>query len=224
MDFMALLKSLEEALYEMVTWILFYPLTMWRSIFHPQAMMRYADTELVKAKEEQYAGALSPPIFLLLTLLIAYLLENRIARLPTATLPSFLTNDRNLLFFRALTFSIFPLLMSLKFLRYRQTQIDRKTLKPPFYSQSYIAAPFAFAVDAALVIGRLPGHATTLAAWVLFSIALVWYFSVETQWFAKSLDVPYGRAIWSTLGVLVQAALVILLFSLAIALAWQTKA
>ncbi len=135
MDFMRLLKSLEEALYEIVTWIVFYPLTMWRSIFHPQAMMRYADAELFDTEEEQYTDTLSPPIFLLLTLLIAHLLENRLARLPTATLPSFMADDRNILIFRAITFSIFPLLTALKFLRHRKTPIDRKTLKAPFYSQ-----------------------------------------------------------------------------------------
>ena len=59
MDFMRLLKSLEEALYEIVTWLLFYPLTMWRSIFHPQAMMRYADAELFDATEEQYTDTLA---------------------------------------------------------------------------------------------------------------------------------------------------------------------
>lgn len=46
LDFMKLLKSLEELLYELVSWLLFYPLTMWRSVVRPLSMMRYADTEL----------------------------------------------------------------------------------------------------------------------------------------------------------------------------------
>ncbi|SFV34632.1 hypothetical protein SAMN05216456_1952 [Devosia crocina] len=30
MDFMKLLKSIEELLYELITWFVFYPLTLWR--------------------------------------------------------------------------------------------------------------------------------------------------------------------------------------------------
>ena len=44
---MKLLKSLEELLYELVSWLLFYPITMWRSVLKPLNMMRYADTELL---------------------------------------------------------------------------------------------------------------------------------------------------------------------------------
>ena len=32
MDFMKLLKSLEELLYEVVSWLVFYPLTLWHSL------------------------------------------------------------------------------------------------------------------------------------------------------------------------------------------------
>src|SRR4051812_7833990 len=113
MDFMRLLKSLEEALYEVVTWLLFYPLTMWRSIVHPLAMMHYADAELLDTQEEQYTDTLSPPIFLLLTLMIAHLIEKHVARIATAALPAFLVDDQNLLAFRAIIFSVFPLMMSL---------------------------------------------------------------------------------------------------------------
>ncbi|MGV1794257.1 MULTISPECIES: hypothetical protein [unclassified Rhizobium] len=37
-------KSLEELLNELVSWLLFYPITMWRSVSRPLNMMRYADT------------------------------------------------------------------------------------------------------------------------------------------------------------------------------------
>lgn len=51
---MKLLKSLEELLYELVSWLLFYPITMWRSVLSPLNMMRYADTELAVRPEDQY--------------------------------------------------------------------------------------------------------------------------------------------------------------------------
>ena len=224
MDFMRLLKSLEEALYEIVTWLLFYPLTMWRSIFHPQAMMRYADAELFDATEEQYTDTLSPPIFLLLTLLIAHLIENHVTRMSTTMLPSFMAEDKNLLAFRAIIFSIFPLFISLKFLHHRKIAVDRKTLKPPFYSQCYVAAPFAFAVDMAIVIGRLHSPAMSVTAWALFAVALTWYLAVEARWFQVALNMSLGRAIWTAVFVTAQVMLLVLLILLVIAFAIIKKA
>jgi hypothetical protein len=46
MDFMRVLRSFEELLYEVASWLVFYPLTMWKALRRPQAMMRYADAEL----------------------------------------------------------------------------------------------------------------------------------------------------------------------------------
>jgi len=40
MDFMRLLQSLEELLYELVSWLVFYPVTLWRTLTRPREMMR----------------------------------------------------------------------------------------------------------------------------------------------------------------------------------------
>ena len=48
MDLIRLLKSLEELIYELVSWLVFYPVTMWRSIVNPQEMMRYAQSDCSK--------------------------------------------------------------------------------------------------------------------------------------------------------------------------------
>ena len=39
MDFMRILRSLEEFLYEVMTWLVFYPRTMWRALRHPIEML-----------------------------------------------------------------------------------------------------------------------------------------------------------------------------------------
>ena len=38
MDFLKLLRSLEEFLYELCTWFLFFPRTLYRVIAHPRRM------------------------------------------------------------------------------------------------------------------------------------------------------------------------------------------
>jgi len=39
MGFFTLLKSLDELLYEVMSWLVFYPVTLWRPLARPQAMM-----------------------------------------------------------------------------------------------------------------------------------------------------------------------------------------
>lgn len=195
MDFMRLLKSLEELLYELASWLVFYPMTMWRALRHPQAMMRYADMELADDAASQYAETLSPPLFLLITLLIAHGLEMSMLRQATqAALPPLLANDSNLLIFRAVTFSIFPLLMAVKLLRHRKIPLDRNTLRPPFYSQCYVAAPFAFALSVAFLLLRVENPVTVVAGLATFVVALLWYLVVETRWFMADLKLSSSRA------------------------------
>jgi len=56
-------------------------------------------------------------------------------------LPDTLRNNTNLLIFRDFLFSFFPLLMAVRLLRRAGTELDRETLKPPLYSQCYVAVP-----------------------------------------------------------------------------------
>ncbi|GAB4481526.1 MAG: hypothetical protein OHK0018_12960 [Erythrobacter tepidarius] len=69
MDFMKLLKSLEELLYEVMVMLVFFPRTLFLTIRHPQRMMDYADTELGDVQSEQYSDTLSPPLILSLRLM-----------------------------------------------------------------------------------------------------------------------------------------------------------
>ena len=77
------INSLDELLYEVMSWLLFFPLTLWRSIVHPFAMMDYADDQLALPDDQQYGAALSPPLFLAIALLMAslYVALNLIADL-----------------------------------------------------------------------------------------------------------------------------------------------
>ncbi|MDI7860612.1 permease [Rhizobiaceae bacterium n13] len=218
MDFMRLLKSLEELLFEVASWLLFYPLTLWRSIRYPERMMRYADVELLDKDQEQYTDTLNPPTFLLISLLIAHGIELKLVRNTVLPLPSMLTDDSNLLIFRAVMFSIFPLLLALLYLRYRKLPLDRKTLKAPFYSQCYVAAPFALLMSLGGIVSRADGnHASSVGA-VLAVAALAWYVAVQTRWFSASLGISALRAVFGVIGMVLAAAMVVILVSLAIAL------
>ena len=68
MTFFNILKSLDELLYELMTWLVFYPVTLWRSIRRPLSTMAYARAELERDHAEQFRQTLSPPVFLLVTI------------------------------------------------------------------------------------------------------------------------------------------------------------
>lgn len=67
MDPMRLLRSLEEFLYELVGWLVFYPRTFWRILRHPGAIARYTRQELGQAPERQFTETISPVLMLVLS-------------------------------------------------------------------------------------------------------------------------------------------------------------
>lgn len=210
MDFMRLLKSVEEFLYELVTWILFYPLTLWRCIRHPLRMMKYAEQELGDAVEKQFDDALSPPIVLLITLFIAHLLELRFGTSSKAALPSFLWDETNLLFYRAVTFSLFPLILGLLDVHQRGARLTRQLLRPSFYSQSYAAAPFVLSIDLSLLIGRQAWPGATALGTALFLAGIFWYCGTQIAWFTQVRSLGLLRATATVLATVLASMLVIL--------------
>ena len=191
---MRLLKSVEELLYELVTWILFYPLTLWRCIRRPVPMMVYAGTELGDSDAERYDDALSPPIFLLLTLFIAHIIGLQFGVQSMAVLPDIFADERNLLFFRAIAFSLFPLLLALRDVRRRGARLTRKTLQPAFYSQCYAAAPFILTINLALIVGQHGNPAAVLAGIAILVLGLVWYVRTEASWLMQDGVTGSARA------------------------------
>lgn len=198
MNFMAWLSSLDELLYEVMSWILFLPVTLWRTLRHPLAMMDYADAELARPDEDsQYQDAVSPPLFLVLCILIAHALaialgEGDALVASRRGLAGLVTDETTALLFRVVLFGSFALFMAARFVRKRGQPLTRATLKPPFYAQCYPVGVLALLVGggAALVeLRRLHLEEIGLATCLL---ALVTYGLVASLWFARGL----GRSLW----------------------------
>jgi hypothetical protein len=192
---MKLLKSLEELLYELVSWLVFYPVTMWRSVVRPLSMMRYADIELADKPEDQYQDTLSPPLFLLITLLLSQGLS---ASLPSVYDPTEATRElgsgSNLLIARGVIFGIYPLCMAVTLLRSKSVRISRNSLRQPFFSQCYVAAPFAFIFVLGVDFLSMPQDQGALAGIVAMAVALTWYAQAQVRWFMCDLDIGAIRA------------------------------
>jgi len=192
---MKILKSLEELLYELVSWLVFYPITMWRSATRPLDMMRYADLELSDRPESQYDDTLSPPLFLLITLLLSQGLSTAFPTIyDPSELPKALGTGSNLLIARGVIFGIFPLCMSVVLLRRKSVALTRTSLRPPFFSQCFVAAPFVFVVGLAFDLLFMPGGQGDVAGAIVMLVAIVWYGQAEVRWFIRDLNIGLWKA------------------------------
>jgi hypothetical protein len=196
MDFMKLLKSLEELLYEVMVMLVFYPRTLWLTIRHPQRMMDYADTELGDVQSEQYTDTLSPPLFLMICLAISHGISVSVNPQGTTALPGILAQTENLLAFRLFLFSLFSLMMALRLLKMLGIALDRESLRAPFYSQCFVTAPVAMALGVATSMPHLLESGGREVAWGMVTVVLGWYLYHQTKWFRGKLDVSWPRAAW----------------------------
>ncbi|PKP91639.1 MAG: hypothetical protein CVT77_11630 [Alphaproteobacteria bacterium HGW-Alphaproteobacteria-16] len=194
MHFMGLLKSLDELLYEVMSWLIFYPLTLWRVLRRPLVMMDYSDRELRQSAGEQYTDTLTPPLFLLISLLISHLLElafiggNELVR-SNHGLSALVKDDSSLVILRLVIFSVFPLMFAVRLVRAQKKRLTRESLRPAFYSQCYAAAPFALLIGIGTLLSTVHrfAWAVPLGLTILGATLLI-YGAVQARWFAEHLN------------------------------------
>lgn len=220
MDFIKILKSFEEFIYEVVAWLVFYPRTLWRVVRHPIGMARYAHSELSDPLRKQFSDAMSPPLFLLLSVVISHIVElmlhvqmpgqsNQLARMIFGS-------EQNLLLYRTITFGIWALLGSLYLLLRTRSVIDRDTLRAPFYAQSYLVAPFAIALSIGATLARQSDMQLHLTGAGIILVACVWYIAVQAIRLRDVLHLPWWRSIAATGLVLVVGLVINTLVALAL--------
>ncbi|MGV8939269.1 MAG: permease [Allorhizobium sp.] len=219
---MKVLKSLEELLYELVSWLVFYPVTMWRSVANPLKMMRYADVELADRPEDQYDETLSPPLFLLITLLLSHGLSTAFPSISDPSqLPEELSSNTNLLIARGVIYGVYPLTMAVQLLRAKSVKIARSSLRPPFYSQCYVAAPFVFLVGLAGDLLLIPQGQGTAPGLIILAAAIVWYGQVQVRWIKRDLTVGTVKAVETFLLSFLAATLAAGCVTIVLALAFK---
>jgi hypothetical protein len=201
MDFLKILRSIEELLYEVMSWLIFYPLTLWRSLRHPLRIMRYSDAEQAEKPEHQYLETLSPPLFLVLSILLAYWIEVASgAPEPVAVGPehgvgrTILGSAQYLMAFRAVAFGIFPLMFAVASLRCSGRVLNRDTLRAPFFSQCYPAGVVAIVVSLGVMLPRYTDPVAQAAGVGLALASAAWYVGVEWLWFKRIEGLTAGHA------------------------------
>jgi hypothetical protein len=222
MDFIRIIRSLEEFLYEVMTWLVFYPRTLLRTALHPLRTLADTRKELDKAPDDQFSDSLSAPLFLMLTLLISHLFEMAVRLQPFADAThgagKLLASDQNLVIVRSLIFAAFPLMYALEEVRRSDEPLNRKTLRGPFFSECYPAAVFAlvFGIGGTLVAwpagdSRI-GYACMIAA-------TLWYLAVQSTWLRQNGG-SWPRAAFTAARCFLQAAALTIAVALALGLAF----
>jgi len=201
MPFFNFLKSLDELLYQVMSWLIFYPFTFWRSVRHPLTMMSYAQGQLEKEEGKQFREALSPPIFLLLTVLLAHGVElavigNSALISSNQGLSAVINDDTSLVVLRLVSFALLPVLMGTIQLRLAGNSLDRDCLEAPFYAQCYLTSPFALIVSLVATFSNQALDAVGAAALAAEIVAAALYLAIQSIWLARAT----GRNLFVTLG------------------------
>ncbi|WP_176695978.1 permease [Phenylobacterium immobile] len=207
---MKLLRSLEEILFEVISWLVFYPLTLWRILTRPLATMRYSDAELTAHSDDdtEYDAALSPPLLLLITVLLVNAVGQALHH-QSLTASSHLmglveASPQNLMLFRGLVFSLIPLVAAVTLLRRQRVKLSRSTLKPPFFAQCYLAAPCAIVVGLGVAIFQRQDIPNVFGG-VLMLAGTAWFLVTQTRWFRQELSLSWPRAAWTAVWALLRA-------------------
>jgi hypothetical protein len=222
LDLFTVVRSLEQFLYEAMTWLIFYPRTMWRALVEPLRLMHYSDEEQRRPVEQRYADSVSPPLFLMLSLFIAHGLEIAAHANPaenrSALRVGIFRSHEGLLMARSLLYGLYPLLFATALMKRLGMPLDRDRLRGPFYAQCYAVAPFAIQVGIASLAARMANRWFHVGAPILLVSAVVGYIWVESKWFQECLQSGYSRSLLLVLWVFLKATLIFLIAILGIAL------
>ena len=219
MDFFKLVKSLDALVFEILSWLYFYPRTLLRVLFRPYPLMADTAKQMEEDDEPAFGDRIGPPLFLALTLGLLHLVELAIDPETAANsfgneaVAAFMADDKNLLGFRIILYGILPLLAASRQLAKQQVPIQKSTLKTPFYAQCYAAAGFAVITNGSIFAMRLAAKDDpTILLVVVFGAlaAYLWLGWVEARWFHRVLACSrlraFGHALvllamWSVLAV-----------------------
>lgn len=186
-------RTIGDLLYEMTLWLLFYPRTLWRVLLRP--------AELEGAGEAE-AERISPPLFLLISILTAHALDLAMRAELDQRVEGL---DLGLLAFRVTAFGLFPVVMAVGALKREGRPVDRETLRGPFELQCLYAAPFAISVSVAAVLGGSPAAPVRAAGAGLIAAATAWYLCVQVRWLRARLAVGPLKALGASLRLIALA-------------------
>lgn len=186
MDFLKILKSFEDFVYEALIWLVLLPKTLLRIVISPRRMVVYAENELAASDEQRFGDSISPPLLLILCVILAHLVD-LLVRVPAADTSdslgaALLASEQNLLLYRAVAFGVWALAGAAVYLLGTGRAISRTSLRGPFYEQCYLVAPFALALSVGTSLDVASGGQSVVGALLVLS-GVLWFWGAQFVWF-----------------------------------------
>lgn len=218
MDFIRIIRSVEELIFEMMSWLVLYPVTLWRSIFQPVELSKELDNVLTENIDHEFRHHIRPTLFLLLTLALMHSLELAL----NETFPEIKSklgqlvsmSDGALILLRAFMFATVAIIMGFgRQLRDQSGMISRNFLRLVFFKQCYYVAPFAIFSSLAVIIGRIDAtYAQPLSA-IIGGVGFLWFFPAQVKWCLLNGETSLARSIFLVALKCIAALLAVLAIS-----------
>lgn len=198
MDFVKTLQSLEEAVYEVVTWVLFLPKTVFQVLVRPGWIAPYVSGEFDKKPDERFQAFLSPVLFWLILAVVPYAATS----LNTDTTQlnvQVAIPDSSVLVSTALLLIAVPMWFALALALLKRLPVDRENLKRLFYMQCYPVGLYEILMLPLLLRIALRGDQVSGLVLTVSQVSLwvgtAWFLLAEVLIFRQELKVPWWKSI-----------------------------
>ena len=186
MDFAKLFKSVEDAVYEVMVWLLLLPKTLIQTAVRPKWAMEYIDEEWEKKPDERFDEYLSPVMLWLLSAVIPLTLAFIVSRPDIESAQDFLKALSNDIYSTTLYMMLVPFVYIVGVEWLNKTPVKRSSLKISFYRHCYALAP-------AQVLTVIFSGVSVISPLMLFAVLLVIPF-YEAFVYQMELKIGFGRA------------------------------
>ena len=186
MDFAKLFKSVEDAVYEVMVWLLLLPKTLIQTAVRPKWAMEYIDEEWEKKPDERFDEYLSPVMLWLLSAVIPLTLAVIVSRPDIESAQDFLKALSNDIYSTTLYMMLVPFVYIVGVEWLNKTPVKRSSLKISFYRHCYALAP-------AQVLTVIFSGVSVISPLMLFAVLLVIPF-YEAFVYQMELKIGFGRA------------------------------
>ena len=186
MDFAKLFNSVEDAVYEVMVWLLLLPKTLIQTAVRPKWAMEYIDEEWEKKPDERFDEYLSPVMLWLLSAVIPLTLAFIISRPDIESAQDFLKALSNDIYSTTLYMMLVPFVYIVGVEWLNKTPVRRSSLKISFYRHCYALAP-------AQVLTVIFSGVSVISPLMLFAVLLVIPF-YEAFVYQMELKIGFGRA------------------------------
>lgn len=191
MDFLKLIQSLQDLIFEIVVWALLIPKTIFQAIFRPAWMVNYVNQEFQKPTDEQFDEYMPPGLFFLAMAVIPSALFTWVQNMDFNLIESLSQlNETNLLTSAFTTLiSILIYLVWIKWLN--KHPVKRSGLKRLFMIQCYLVTPPQLVYLLLVFFGW--GGAGNIFIPLIGTALLIFY---ESFAFQDELKVNWWKGLW----------------------------